>query len=43
MRLRIQDVWQTYHERGGHGVEALAGVTFTVEPEELVAVVVPGP
>jgi len=41
MRLLIQDVSKTYRDRAGHGVEALAGVTFIVEPEELVAVVGP--
>ena len=41
MRLLIQDVSKTYRDRDGHDVEALAGVTFTVEAEELVAVVGP--
>jgi NitT/TauT family transport system ATP-binding protein len=41
MRLLIQDVSKTYRDRDGQSVEALAGVTFTVEPEELVAVVGP--
>ena len=34
MRLLIQDVSKTYRDRGGQSVEALAGVTFTVAPEE---------
>jgi len=41
MRLLIQDVSKTYRDRDGQSVEALAGVTFTVAPEELVAVVGP--
>jgi len=41
MRLLIRDVSKSFHDRHGHGVEALAGVSFTVEPEELVAVVGP--
>jgi len=41
MRVILQHVSHTYRGRGRQGVEALAGVTFTVEPEELVAVVGP--
>src|SRR5205823_2716499 len=37
----VDDVSKVYADRGGHPVEALAGVTFTVEAEELVAVVGP--
>jgi energy-coupling factor transporter ATP-binding protein EcfA2 len=38
MRLLIQDVSKTYRDRDGQSVEALAGVTFTVEPEEVAVV-----
>src|SRR5207244_1637956 len=41
MRVLVDDVSKVYADRGGHPVEALAGVTFTVEAEELVAVVGP--
>jgi NitT/TauT family transport system ATP-binding protein len=41
MRLLVRDVSKTYRDRRGPSVEALAGVTFTVEAEELVAVVGP--
>jgi NitT/TauT family transport system ATP-binding protein len=41
MRLVVEDVSKTYRDRAGQGVEALAGVTFTAEPEEVLAVVGP--
>jgi NitT/TauT family transport system ATP-binding protein len=41
MRVLLQHVSHTYLGREGRRVEALAGVTFTVEPEEIVAVVGP--
>ena len=41
MRVLVDDVSKVYADRGAHPVEALAGVTFTVEAEELVAVVGP--
>jgi len=41
VRLLVDDVSKVYADRGGPPVEALAGVTFTVEAEELVAVVGP--
>jgi NitT/TauT family transport system ATP-binding protein len=41
MRVVLERVSHTYRGRGGQSVEALAGVTFAVEPEELMAVVGP--
>jgi NitT/TauT family transport system ATP-binding protein len=41
MRVRVEDVSKTYRDRRGQGVPALAGVTLTVDDEELVAVVGP--
>jgi NitT/TauT family transport system ATP-binding protein len=41
MKVVVRDVSHTYRDRGGQSVEALAGVTFTVQAEELVAVVGP--
>jgi NitT/TauT family transport system ATP-binding protein len=41
MRLLVQDVAKSYRDRTGQSIEALAGVTFTVEPQEVVAVVGP--
>jgi NitT/TauT family transport system ATP-binding protein len=41
MKVVIEDVAKTYRERRGHSVEALAGVSFAVAAEELVAVVGP--
>jgi NitT/TauT family transport system ATP-binding protein len=37
----VDGVAKTYQDRRGQSVEALAAVTFTVEAEELVAVVGP--
>jgi NitT/TauT family transport system ATP-binding protein len=39
MKVFVDGVTKTYRDRRGQSVEALAGVTFTVEAEELVAVV----
>jgi NitT/TauT family transport system ATP-binding protein len=41
MRVVLQDVAHTYRGRGDQPVEALGGVSFAVEAEELVAVVGP--
>jgi NitT/TauT family transport system ATP-binding protein len=41
MRVVVEGVTKTYRDRVGRAVEALAGVSFAVEPEELVAVVGP--
>jgi NitT/TauT family transport system ATP-binding protein len=41
MRIVVDDVSKTYRDRQGQRVVALASVTFTVEAEELVAVVGP--
>jgi NitT/TauT family transport system ATP-binding protein len=41
MRVVVDEVSKTYRDRRGQSVEALASVTFTVEAEELVAVVGP--
>ena len=41
MRVLVEHVGKTYVDRRGQRVEALAGVTFTAEAEELVAVVGP--
>jgi ABC-type sugar transport system ATPase subunit len=41
MRVLLDDVTQDLRRPRGGAVEALAGVTFTVEDEELVAVVGP--
>jgi NitT/TauT family transport system ATP-binding protein len=41
MRIVVEDVSKTYRDRAGRSVEALAGVSFTVQAEELVAVVGP--
>jgi NitT/TauT family transport system ATP-binding protein len=41
MRIVVDEVSKTYRDRQGQSVAALASVTFTVEAEELVAVVGP--
>jgi len=41
MRLVIEDVSKTYRERDGHPVDALAGISLAVEPQEVVAIVGP--
>jgi NitT/TauT family transport system ATP-binding protein len=41
VKVVIEGVTKTYRDRRGQSVEALAGVTFTVEAQELVAVVGP--
>ncbi|HEY7676772.1 MAG TPA: ABC transporter ATP-binding protein [Candidatus Methylomirabilis sp.] len=41
MRLVIEDVSKTYRDREGRPVEALAGVSLAVEPQEVVAIVGP--
>jgi len=41
VRIRVDDVSKSYGDGRGRRVDALSGVTFTVEAEELVAVVGP--
>ncbi len=41
MRLVIEDVSKTYRDRDGRSVEALAGISLAVEPQEVVAIVGP--
>jgi NitT/TauT family transport system ATP-binding protein len=41
MKVVVDGVSKTFRDRRGQSVEALAGITFTVEGEELVAVVGP--
>ena len=41
MRVLVENVCKVYRDGAGHEVEALAGVTFTAEAEELLAVVGP--
>ncbi len=41
MRLAIEDVSKTYRDRDGRPVEALAGISLAVEPQEVVAIVGP--
>jgi NitT/TauT family transport system ATP-binding protein len=41
MRLVIEDVSKTYRDRAGRPVEALAGISLAVEPQEVVAIVGP--
>jgi NitT/TauT family transport system ATP-binding protein len=41
MRLVIEDVSKTYGDRGGPPVEALAGISMALEPQEVVAIVGP--
>jgi NitT/TauT family transport system ATP-binding protein len=41
MRLVIEDLFKTYRDRDGRPVEALAGISLAVEPQEVVAIVGP--
>ncbi len=41
MRLVIEDLSKTYRDREGRPVEALAGISLAVEPQEVVAIVGP--
>jgi NitT/TauT family transport system ATP-binding protein len=41
VRIRVEDVSKSYGDRRGRRVDALSGVTFTVQADELVAVVGP--
>jgi NitT/TauT family transport system ATP-binding protein len=41
VRVVVDGVSKTYRDRRGHQIDALAGVTFTVDAQELVAVVGP--
>ncbi len=41
MRLVVEDVSKTYRDREGRLVEALAGISLAVEPQEVVAIVGP--
>jgi len=41
VRLVVEDVSKTYRDRNGRPVEALAGISLAVEPQEVVAIVGP--